>query len=98
MHDTDHTEFQAQLADFKSGALTDVDWLMMRTHVAECPQCQAELRRPELPGRAAPKLIKAGPQAPPPRSTAPLGLVILGVVLVVALVTGSVIYAIMRLP
>lgn len=93
MHDIDHTEFQDLLPSFKSGALGDVEWLMMRTHLAECAQCQAELRRPELLNRAAPKRI--GPEHPPrpARTSAPLWTVALGIAVVTTLVAYAIIYA-----
>ncbi|MFC7340822.1 zf-HC2 domain-containing protein [Saccharopolyspora griseoalba] len=93
MHDTDHTEFQDRLPGFKSGALDDVEWLMVRTHLAECAQCQAEMRRPELLNRAAPKRIDPEHPRHPARTTAPLWTLALGVALVVALVTSAVVFA-----
>jgi hypothetical protein len=94
MHDTDHTEFQDLLPSFKSGALDDVEWLMVRTHLAECGQCQAELRRPELLNRAAPKRISPGHPRRPARTTAPIWTVALGIALVIALMTCAVVYAV----
>lgn len=93
MHDTDHAEFQDLLPDFESGALADVDWLMMRTHLAECAQCRAELRRPELHNRAAPRLISPGQRSHLPRETAPAWLIALSTTLVAGLVAFAIAYA-----
>lgn len=96
MHDTDHAEFQDLLPGFKSGALADVDWLMMRTHLAECVQCCAELRRPELHNRAAPKLISPERRTREHREAAPIWLVALGAALVAGLVAFAIVYALTR--
>lgn len=95
MHDTDHGEFQDRLDAYRAGELDDVEWLMMRTHLAECANCQAELRRPQLWNRAAPRRIIADHDIPRQsvREAAPRWTVALGVVVVAALVTFSIGYA-----
>ncbi|SFS36230.1 Putative zinc-finger [Saccharopolyspora flava] len=92
---TGRDEFQSRLDAYAAGELDDVDWLMMRTHLAECAHCQSQLRRPQLWNRAAPQRIIAdhdtgGRTA---RETAPGWTILLGVVLVAALVAFSVGYA-----
>lgn len=95
MHDTDHGEFQSRLNAYAAGELDDVDWLMMRTHLADCGDCQAELRRPQLWNRAAPQRILADQDATSrsARESAPRWTVILGIVAVATLVAFSVGYA-----
>ncbi|MEV4730818.1 zf-HC2 domain-containing protein [Saccharopolyspora sp. NPDC049426] len=94
-HDSEHREFQSRLDAYAVGDLDDVDWLMMRTHLAECADCQADMRRPELWNRAAPQRITADHDVPRQRhrETAPGWTLLLGVVLVAALVAFGVGYS-----
>lgn len=57
VHEGEHTEFRAKLNAYGAGVLDDVEWLVMRTHLADCELCRAELGRPELRNRAAPQRI-----------------------------------------
>lgn len=59
VHEDEHAEFRAKLNAYSAGSLEDVEWLVMRTHLAECELCRAELGRPELWNRAAPQRIPA---------------------------------------
>ncbi|MEB3366834.1 zf-HC2 domain-containing protein [Saccharopolyspora mangrovi] len=96
MHDTDHREFQNRLNAYAAGELDDVDWLMMRTHLADCGDCQADLRRPQLWNRAAPQRILADHDVPSrssARESAPRWTVILGIVTVATLVAFGIGYA-----
>lgn len=63
VQEDDHAEFQAKLGAYSVGALDDVDWLLVRTHVAECERCRAELARPELPHRPARHRAAPAPRA-----------------------------------
>ncbi|MDI2028531.1 zf-HC2 domain-containing protein [Saccharopolyspora sp. TS4A08] len=92
---TDHGEFQRRLDAYAAGELDDVDWLMMRTHLAECAHCRSQLCRPALLNRAAPQRILAdhAPGRRTMRDTAPGWTIVLGVVLVAALVAFSIGYA-----
>ncbi|MCI2419232.1 hypothetical protein MOQ72_17435 [Saccharopolyspora sp. K220] len=98
MQDIDHAEFRGLVNAYSTGALSDVEWLMMHTHLSECGSCRSELGRPELWNRAAPQWISppeptswhTGPAWKPTR---PGWSVVLGFALVVALVAFSVGYA-----
>lgn len=92
---TDHGDFQSRLDAYAAGDLDDVGWLMMRTHLAECTDCQADLRRPKLWNRAAPQRVIAGHEVlrHQTRETAPGWTVALGIVLVAVLVTFGIGYA-----
>lgn len=57
MDRTDHEVVRGKLDSYSSGHLDDVEWVMVRTHLAECKQCSAELTRPVVWHRAAPQRI-----------------------------------------
>ncbi|MEU5848089.1 zf-HC2 domain-containing protein [Saccharopolyspora shandongensis] len=90
----DHADLRAKLNAYSAGVLSDVEWLMVRTHLSECAECRAELGRPELWNRAAPQRI---PPSKPPRSrwaqARPGWSVVFGFALVAALVAFGVGYA-----
>ncbi|GAA0534687.1 hypothetical protein GCM10011581_08430 [Saccharopolyspora subtropica] len=80
------------LGGYATGALTDVEWLLMYTHLSECRHCRTELGRPDLPNRAAPQVIR--PPAPGrARQPRPGWSVAVGLALVTALVAFGVGYA-----
>jgi anti-sigma factor RsiW len=99
VHDIDHSDLRTKLNAYSEGALSDVEWLMVRTHVSECGPCRAELGRPELWNRAAPQWIS--PTEPPRWRTVrahrersrPGWPFVIGVALVVALVAFGIGYA-----
>ncbi|WP_158628642.1 zf-HC2 domain-containing protein [Saccharopolyspora rhizosphaerae] len=94
-HSTGHERFQDLLSAYATGDLDDVEWLMMRTHLSECAHCQAQMSRPPLWNRAAPRLITSEHEVPDrsARDAAPGWTVALGVVLVATLVAFGVGYA-----
>jgi putative zinc finger protein len=99
VHDLDHVDLRAKLNAYSAGALSDVEWLMVRTHLSECEPCRAELGGPEVRNHAAPQWIS--PTEPTPWRTAqahrdrsrPGWSVVIGVALVVALVAFGIGYA-----
>ncbi|KAA5832585.1 hypothetical protein ABT337_28705 [Saccharopolyspora hirsuta] len=90
VHEGDHTEFRAKLNAYSAGVLDDVEWLVVRTHLAECELCRAELGRPELWNRAAPQRISPTPQRVNRRPGWP---VVIGAAAVAALIAFGVGYA-----
>ncbi|MBB5155503.1 zf-HC2 domain-containing protein [Saccharopolyspora phatthalungensis] len=99
MQHIDHAGFQAKLNAYSAGMLSDVEWLMVRTHLAECTSCRAELSRPETWNRAAPQWISPS-EAGPSRTlcarrqcSRPGWAVVFGLAMVAALVAFAVGYA-----
>ncbi|MEV0697689.1 zf-HC2 domain-containing protein [Saccharopolyspora sp. NPDC050389] len=90
----DHADLRAKLNAYSAGVLSDVEWLMVRTHLSECAPCRAELGRPELWNRAAPRWISPPDSKPARRPQARPGWsVVFGFALVTALVAFGVGYA-----
>ncbi|MER7010169.1 hypothetical protein ABT324_01900 [Saccharopolyspora sp. NPDC000359] len=89
MHEVDHAEFRAMLNSYSAGGLDDVEWLVMRTHLAECELCRDELGRPEPVNRAAPRRIPPAPR----RRERPGWPVVVGASAVAALIAFGVGYA-----
>ena len=64
----EHAEVHSRLDAYAEGALEDVEWLRVRTHVAECDSCRADLGRPKLWNRASPQRILPRDEADVARS------------------------------
>lgn len=79
-----HADVQTRLDAYRRGTLGDVEWVLVRTHLAECARCRAALARPLVPNRAVPRWV-----SPPPATPATGGAyrsVLLGTTLVAVLV------------
>lgn len=92
MRATEHDSIRSKLDSYSTGTLDGVDWVLVRTHLAECADCRVELRRPAPWNRALPQRI-------PPRDTRsarsgkPGWPIVLGTAFVAALVASGVGYA-----
>ncbi|QUH04518.1 hypothetical protein HUO13_30420 [Saccharopolyspora erythraea] len=53
----EHEDVRGRLAAYSAGMLDGVEWLTVRTHVAECELCRSELARPVVWNRASPQRI-----------------------------------------
>ncbi|MER5390478.1 hypothetical protein [Saccharopolyspora sp. NPDC002686] len=91
VHDDDHAEFRGKLNAYAAGVLDDVEWLVMRTHLAECDLCRAELGRPKILNRAAPQRISPAMQR---ASRRPGWSIVLGTAAVAGLVAFGLGYAV----
>ncbi|GAA4828967.1 zf-HC2 domain-containing protein [Saccharopolyspora rosea] len=60
-----HADVQSRLDAYRRGTLGDVEWVLVRTHLAECGRCRAALARPLVPNRAVPRWV-----SPPPAPAA----------------------------
>ncbi|QGK71051.1 hypothetical protein GIY23_17350 [Allosaccharopolyspora coralli] len=61
----EHVEIQHKLDAYQQGRLDDVEWVLVRTHVAECDMCRADMDRPKLWNRASPqRILPAGEHEP----------------------------------
>jgi hypothetical protein len=93
---TEHEDTRAKLESYTEGTLGDVDWVLVRSHLAECADCRVELDRATTWNRALPQGIPPG--APDRRgrwrSEPPGWPIVLGTALVTALVASGVGYAV----
>ena len=68
MEDGEHDEVRDRLESYAAGLLDGVEWLAVRTHLAECDPCRAELVRPKPWNRAAPQRIAPRQEPRQPRT------------------------------
>jgi predicted anti-sigma-YlaC factor YlaD len=57
VHTQDHETMRGKLDSYCAGSLDDVEWVRVRTHLAECDTCRTELTQPVLWNRASPRRI-----------------------------------------
>jgi hypothetical protein len=57
MRGPEHETIRSKLDFYSAGSLDDVDWLLVRTHLAECDTCRMELGQRAQWNRASPQRI-----------------------------------------
>ena len=103
MHSEDHDTIREKLDAYSTGALDDMDWVTVRTHLAECDTCETELAQCEAqrdrahPQRVAPaataRLASVEPERRRPHGNPPGWPIVFGAALAASLVSFGIGYA-----
>lgn len=89
-----HPEIRDKLESYAAGMLDDVEWLAVRTHIAECAPCHAALFRPEIwSAKPPPRRITPPKRGRADRPDRPGWPIVFGTALVSALVAFALGYA-----
>ncbi|GAA2779674.1 zf-HC2 domain-containing protein [Saccharopolyspora taberi] len=89
MDDREHEELRERLRPYADGLLEGVEWLALRTHVAECERCRTDLIRPRPSNRALPQRIPPATEAHRARLPFAWRLLLVTTLVVGALVLGG---------